>query len=64
MLEQKSRKNMNNKTRKLEFIRYKNQNKKTYPAPKWRLKNRKYPYIWINTCPGLLEESWVCDMIG
>ncbi len=53
---------MNNKTRKLHFIRYKNKNKHLYPSPKWKLKNGTCR--WINTKPELYEDAWLIDLRG
>ena len=54
---------MNRKDRKLLFIRSKNRMKKLgYVEPKWKLVNHQFPTKWVNTCPTLLEESWVIDM--
>ena len=54
--------NMNQKNRKLKYIRYKNKMKNKYPFPKWILTNRKSPFKWLNTNATLLEESWVIDI--
>ncbi len=54
---------MNNKTRKLLFIRSKNRMiREGFKHPKWILKNHKWPTLWINVKQDLLEESWRCDM--
>lgn len=53
---------MNNKYRKLQYIRYKNKmKKKGYCLPKWKLESRCPPYKWKNLNPGLLEEKWMVD---
>jgi len=51
---------MNNKQRKLAFIRYKNISKKYFPYPKWKLK-RCHSWLckWENTQPSFLEEKWI-----
>jgi hypothetical protein len=56
---------MNNKQRKLFYIRYKNKMKlKGYKAPKWTLVNRKLPFKWLNNNPALLELNWIIDLRG
>lgn len=54
---------MNNKTKKLKYIRYKNNmRRRGFTQPKWILKTRQGYYKWLNTCPNLLEEAWIIDM--
>lgn len=53
---------VNSKTRKLYYIRYKNRMKKKMTPGKWKIANRRCPYIWINLKPELYEDAWVIDM--
>ena len=54
---------MNNKNRKLKFIRYKNfRRSQGIGLPKWKLKNHKYPYVWENIFTDLLEDRWMVDL--
>jgi hypothetical protein len=53
---------MNNKTRKLLFIRSKNDMKKNgHFFPKWKVTSKKYPFKYVNTSPSLLEDSYIID---
>lgn len=55
---------MNRKTRKLLFIRSKNYMiAQGYKPPKWILENSAWPTKWINLSKGILEESWIIDMV-
>lgn len=55
---------MNNKQRKLIYIKYKNKMKHKYKSPKWTLLNRRLPFKWVNNDPGLFEEKWIIDFRG
>jgi hypothetical protein len=34
-----------------------------YKPPKWILENSAWPTKWINLSKGILEESWIIDMV-
>jgi len=54
---------MNSRTRKLNYIRYKNNmRRRGFTSPKWILKSRRRYYKWVNTLPELFEEAWMIDM--
>lgn len=54
---------MNSRQQRLRYIRYKNQmRKRGYKLPKWTLKNRYWPFIWINNSDNFLEEKFIVDL--
>lgn len=57
---------MNNKSHKLLYIRSKNNLKKRgYDLSKWKVKNKKHPFQWVNTNSNksILEESCIIDFM-